>query len=73
MLVSVMRIREVGMRMSHRRVTMPVSMRNIVRHRLVVLMLVMLIVNVLMLVLERFVRVLVFVMFGQMQPNARRH
>jgi len=51
----------------------PVPVGVGLRHRAVVRVLVMLVVDVLVFVLERFVRVPVLVMFGEMEPHACRH
>jgi hypothetical protein len=66
-----MRIWIVNMSMPHRRVAMPVGVR--LRDRSLVGMLVVLIVNVAMLVVQRLMRVLVVMPFGQVQPQTDAH
>src|ERR1700734_1255974 len=52
---------------------MPVPVRMRLAHRPLVGMLMMMVVDMAVLVLDRFVRVVVLMVFGQMQPEAERH
>jgi hypothetical protein len=60
-------------RMSVPEPLMPVPMRMRLRHRSVMGVLVMFVVDVPVLVFDRLVRVFVTVPFGQMKPKAKRH
>lgn len=71
--VPVVGIREMVMNMLQWRVIVPMIMIGYRLAPLAVLMLVMTIVGVLMLMLLRFVHMLVFVSFGQMQPDTQCH
>ena len=52
---------------------MPVPVRMRLRHRSFVSMAMMFVVDVAVLVLDRLVRVVMAVPFGQMKPDAERH
>jgi hypothetical protein len=73
MLMPVMDVRKMGMRVTDRHVAVLVRMRSTNRNTAFVLVLMMSIVNVLVLVFDGFVRMCVFVILGQMQPDARSH
>lgn len=73
MLVPVVDIRKMVMNMLQRSVTVPMIMIGYRLAHLVVLMLVMTIMGMLMFMLLRFVQMFVFVLFGQMQPDAQSH
>ena len=73
MLVPVVNLREVRVRVPKRFMPVAVSMFAAGCHRMVVLMLVMLVVNVLMVVLYLFVGVSMLMALGQMQPDTQRH
>lgn len=75
MLMPVVNIREVRMLVSQDGMLVPVRMpiRGIARKRDFVHVLVMLVMPVTMFVGRCFVRVVMCVMFGQMQPHSQRH
>jgi hypothetical protein len=65
MAMAMMRIREVRVRMSQGFMTMPVAMPRAWGHWMIMLMLVVDIVDMLMLMFHRFVRVFVAVLLGE--------
>ena len=72
MAVAVMQIRVMGMCMHQRRMPVPVRMRFGVLGR-GMLMMVVRVVNMQVLMLERFVRMTVIMRFSQMQVDSRCH
>ena len=70
MIVSMMRVRIMRMFMRHPLVPVPVTMTCSGRHRLCVGMLMMDVVRVLMFVLDRVMRMQMFVPFGKVQRYA---
>jgi hypothetical protein len=66
--VAMMQIRIMGMAVDHGRVPMPVRMRLARRRVRTMRVLVVLIMVMAVLVLHRFVRMIMFVPLGQMQP-----
>jgi len=68
-----MRIGEMQVRVRQRRMSMPVTVFGSRLHRSVVCVLMVLVVNVLVYMLHRFMRVLVLVPLGKVQPNAKSH
>lgn len=73
MLVSMMRIRKMRMRMRQALVAVRVCMTLARSGGRRMIVLVMLVVNVLVFVLERLVRVLMLVTLREVQPDARAH
>lgn len=71
--MAVMRVRIMRVRMSHRRVHVPMGMRLARRVARSVRMPVMIIVNMGVLMLQGVVLMLMRVCLGEMQPNAKRH
>ena len=68
-----MQVGVVSVLVRHRRVPVPVAVRLSRRDAIRMVVLVMDVVDVAMVVFERFVRVLVTMVFGQMQPEPDRH
>lgn len=68
-----MRIGEVRVRVRLRLVAVPVAVPRALSEGFVVGVTMVLVVQVFMLVLQRFVRVLVLMPFGQMKPHAQCH
>lgn len=73
MAVPVMQVGIMGVPVDHRRMAMPMAVRLTRRDARRVIMLVMCVVDMAMLVFERFVGMFVAVRFGQVQPKSNRH
>jgi hypothetical protein len=73
MLVAVMQIRQVNVTMHQAPMAVGMGMQFSWRIGWSVLMLMVFVVTMQMLMLQGLVDVIVFVMFGQMQPDARNH
>jgi len=73
MAVPVVSVRKVWMRVDQGFVPMPMAVLGTGRHRIVVRVLVVFVVNMFMVVLHRFVSVSVLMALGQMQPHAQSH
>jgi len=69
----VVRIREVRVRVDHCFVSVPTVVFAAGRHRLVMHVLVMFVVNAFVIVFHRFVHMSVLKALGEMQPRAQRH